>query len=413
MTEETRRLYQQRADRVHTTIALQEPDCVPVAPKANMYYMRNGGITMYEAMKDIRNAKNGVKKFLDQFAPDLVWSPLVYPMDPLNMLEATYIHMPGPDHGLDLDATFQILDDCYLEQEEYDDFIFDPTNFILTKVLPRKNNALKAFEQLCFNNPAEFSFLGDIAIFSKPEVRESMRRLMIAGEMAQKWLDGMQEIRSFVMDAGFPLGPAIAQTCPFDMLSDNIRGMINAVCDVVECPDKIMAAVDVMTEVCLRRTVNFTKAQNSEYVFIPLHAGVDEFMSSENYEKFYWPGLQKLILALIEGGMTPYIFCEGRYDKRLEVLRDVPKGKVVYAFEKVDIKNAKKILGDVACICGNLPTSLLAFGTPEQVADEAKRLIDICAPGGGFIMDTSLIIDNAKNENMEALFQTTREYGKY
>lgn len=412
MTEKEN-LYQQRAQRVHQAIALQEPDQVPIAPKANMYYMRYGGITMYEAMRDIRNAKKGVKKFLDTFEPDLVWSPLVYPMDPLSMLEATYINMPGPDSGLDLDATFQILDDCYLEEEEYDDFIFDPTNFILTKVLPRKNKALKAFEKLCFNNPAEFSFLGDIAVFAQSDVREAMRKLMIAGEMAQKWLEGMQDIRNYVIESGFPLGPAIAQTCPFDMFSDNIRGMINSVCDVVERPEKIARAVDVMSEICSRRTVNFTKAQNSEYVFIPLHAGVDEFMSRESYEKFYWPSLQKMMLEIIEGGMTPYVFCEGRYNTRLEILRDVPKGKVVYAFEQVDIKEAKRILGDVACICGNLPTSLLAFGTPGQVEEECKRLIDICAPGGGFIMDTSLIIDNARAENMEALFRTTREYGKY
>lgn len=410
---EKEELYQQRASRVHKAIALEEPDCVPVAPKANMYYMHYGGVSMYEAMKDIRNAKAGVKKFLKDFEPDLVWSPLVYPMDPLNMLEATYINMPGPDHGLDLDTTFQILDDCYLEEDEFDDFIFDPTNFIITKVLPRKNKALKAFEKLCFNNPAEFSFLGDISVFGQPDVREAMRKLVMAGELAKKWLDGMQDIRNFVVDSGFPLGPAIAQTCPFDMFSDNIRGMINSVCDVVERPDKIKGAVDVMTEICTRRTVQFTQAQNSEYVFIPLHAGVDEFMSRESYEKFYWPGLQKMIVDLIEEGMTPYVFCEGRYNTRLEILRDVPKGKVVYAFEQVDIKEAKRILGDVACICGNLPTSLLAFGTPEQVEDECKRILDICAPGGGFIMDTSLIIDNAKAENMEALFRTTRECGKY
>ena len=63
MTEKEN-LYQQRAQRVHQAIALQEPDQVPIAPKANMYYMRYGGITMYEAMRDIRNAKKGVKKFL-------------------------------------------------------------------------------------------------------------------------------------------------------------------------------------------------------------------------------------------------------------------------------------------------------------------------------------------------------------
>ena len=53
--------------------------------------------------------------------------------------------------------------------------------------------------------------------------------------------------------------------------------------------------------------------------------------------------------------MTPYIYTEGPYSSRLEQLTDVPKGKVLYHFEKVDMKEAKRILGGTACIMGNLP----------------------------------------------------------
>ena len=40
-------------------------------------------------------------------------------------------------------------------------------------------------------------------------------------------------------------------------------------------------------------------------------------------------------------------------------------------------------------------------------------MLDICAPGGGFVMDCSIVIDHYKEENMDAWFQTTMEYGKY
>lgn len=106
-------------------------------------------------------------------------------------------------------------------------------------------------------------------------------------------------------------------------------------------------------------------------------------------------------------------FCEGKYNSRLEVISDVPKGKVIYMFEEVDIVRAKKIVGQSACICGNLPTSLLAYGKKEKVINETKRLIDQCAGGGGFIMDCSIVLDDAKRENMEAWAETTRLYGKY
>jgi uroporphyrinogen-III decarboxylase len=141
--------------------------------------------------------------------------------------------------------------------------------------------------------------------------------------------------------------------------------------------------------------------------------GVDEFMSPDTYAKFYWPGLKALMMAGIENGITPFVFCEGNYNTRLEQLCDVPEGKVIYMFEKVDMKKAKETVGKVACICGNLPTATLMFGKPQQVEDEAKKLLDICAPGGGFIMDCSIVLDNCPKENLHAMFDTTLKYGVY
>ena len=144
-----------------------------------------------------------------------------------------------------------------------------------------------------------------------------------------------------------------------------------------------------------------------------LHKGMDGFMSDEHYAEFYWKHLQKIIEAIIEADKVPYIFTEGKYNTRLEFLKDVPKGKVLYHFETVDMARAKKILGDTACIAGGFPTPLLTVGTKQEVIDECKRLIDICAPGGGFIFETASGLDNVKTENVEAMFQTVREYGVY
>ena len=72
---------------------------------------------------------------------------------------------------------------------------------------------------------------------------------------------------------------------------------------------------------------------------------------------------------------------------------------------------AKKILGDTACISGNLPIYLLEHGTPEQVSDYCKYLIDTCAPDGGYIFDTDACVENSKPENMDAMFDTMFTYG--
>jgi uroporphyrinogen decarboxylase len=54
----------------------------------------------------------------------------------------------------------------------------------------------------------------------------------------------------------------------------------------------------------------------------------------------------------------------------------------------------------------------LPFGTPEQVADEAKRRLDDLAPGGGFIFASVHNVQaGVPPENTITMFRTAREYG--
>jgi hypothetical protein len=413
MEIQNKKLYEERKKRVSDAIALKKPDRVPISPKIGTYYARAYGISVYEIMKDIRNVEPGVVAFLNDFKPDYFRSPVLYPIDPLEQLESTFIKWPGPTHGLPLNSSFQILDDTYLEDDEFDEFVFDPTHFIITKLLPRKNKALKGFEKLYFRNPIEQSLLVDMSILAQPDVKESMMAAIRAGELTAKWLQGMRQISQKVVEMGFPLGPSFAQSCPFDMFADNIRGFVTTIVDMKERPEQLEEALEVMERICIERTISGARARNAEYVLIPLHAGSDEFMSREDYERFYWKGLRAMIMAIVNEGMVPFVFCEGKYNSRLDIISDVPKGKVVYLFESVDMIRAKKTVGQVACICGNLSTATLAFGTRQQTIDECKWLIDNCAYGGGFIMDCSIVLDNAKRENLEAMFETTLLYGKY
>ena len=74
---------------------------------------------------------------------------------------------------------------------------------------------------------------------------------------------------------------------------------------------------------------------------------------------------------------------------------------------------AKEILRDTVCIRGNVPLSILVTGTPDDVRAYCKKLIDVCGRGGGYIMDSSTGLDDAKSENVRAMFDFTREYGVY
>lgn len=58
--------------------------------------------------------------------------------------------------------------------------------------------------------------------------------------------------------------------------------------------------------------------------------------------------------------------------------------------------------------------STFKSGTPQQVKDEVKKIIDIMAPGGGFVFNTvHNIQEDVPPENFWAMWDTLMEYGKY
>ena len=64
------------------------------------------------------------------------------------------------------------------------------------------------------------------------------------------------------------------------------------------------------------------------------------------------------------------------------------------------------------CFWGNIPSSLLCTGTPDQIKDDVMELIDTFADNGGLIIDASCSIPSeSKVENVEALTETVMTYG--
>jgi uroporphyrinogen-III decarboxylase len=121
-----------------------------------------------------------------------------------------------------------------------------------------------------------------------------------------------------------------------------------------------------------------------------------------------------VIVGLIENGITPLVFWEGNCDSRMEIIADVPRGKCIYWLERSDIFRAKAILGDVVCLRGGIPGATLIGGSPGEVRDLCRKLIEVVGKGGGFMLDVSVGIPaEARTENVYAMYQAGREYGRY
>jgi uroporphyrinogen-III decarboxylase len=97
-------------------------------------------------------------------------------------------------------------------------------------------------------------------------------------------------------------------------------------------------------------------------------------MSNADFKKFYYPTYKAVLEGLIAEGLVPWNLVEGGYNSRLEMIADdpPPAGATYWNFDQTDMADAKKYFGDWAAIAGNVPSSLLHTGTPDEVADYVK-----------------------------------------
>ena len=247
--------------------------------------------------------------------------------------------------------------------------------------------------------------------FADPEVQEaidimkkSVELSMIPFQVSFKMLNRLASM-GYPSMAGLPLTPA--GSAPFDFLGDQLRGTKGIMTDLYRNPDKVIAACEKILTLMPDPDIPLG---GSPLVLIPLHKGDDAHMSDAQFERFYWPTFRESLLKLINEGMIPAPFAEGVYNRRLEIISDLPPKSTVWFFDQTDMHRAKDVLGDHFCLMGNVPISMIKAGTADQVTEYCKDLIDYCGRGGGFILSPGCQIDQGKEETVRALVNVAKEH---
>ncbi len=413
MDKSPEELFQEREQRISDAIALKEPDRVPVMCLFGFFPARFAGMTYQEAMYDYDKTMRAWLGAMVEFQPDVYDDPFTSRFwgRILEILDFKSLRWPG--HGVGAMSSFQYVEEEYMKADEYDALLFDPTDFMSRTYWPRVIGAFRPLIALpALHGFYSYTGLGKLAAVDTQEIARALGSLISAAQQAKKMIAGSTEFSDRMKQLGFPSQFGGVVHTPFDVISDFFRGTLGAMVDMYRRPDKLLEAVDKLFPIMLQNGLA-AKEKGVCRVFIPLHKMMDGFLSPDQFKTFFWPTLRKLILALIDQGLTPFVFWEGDCTSRLEMIGDIPKGKAVYMFERTDIFRAKEILGEVACIRGNVPLSLLSTGSDDEVRAYCKRLIDVVGKGGGFIMDSSTVLDDAKPDNLKAMIEFTKEYGRY
>jgi hypothetical protein len=330
----------------------------------------------------------------------------------LDILESKMLKWPG--HGLPDDCAAQYVEAEYLKADEWEVFQRDPSDFHFRTYLSRIYGAAEPFRKL---PPLQSigGILGGLSAFADPEVQAAFEAFRQAGKEEEKWREVISEVDRQGMASGLPpfSKGVVGGGAPLDSIGASLRGTKGTIMDMFQQPERLIEYMERAAPETIQRATAVVDVTGVPVVFFPLHRGADGFMSEKQFLTFYWPYLKRVILGCAEEGLVPVLFAEGGYNTRLEIIRDLPKGKVIWHFDQTDMARAKKILGDTACIMGNLPTSLLITGRPDDVKAYCRKLIETAGKGGGYILAPGATADESKVENLKAMLDTAKEYGVY
>ncbi|MGD9119027.1 MAG: uroporphyrinogen decarboxylase family protein, partial [Dehalococcoidia bacterium] len=400
---EANKLYRERVTRFIKTIKLEEPDRVPVMLPTGNFPAYHAGLDLRTIMYDPEALLKAWIKFMDDFGDmDSFRGPsLTSPGKILDVLDPKTQKWPG--HGLPEDASMnQIVENEYMLSDEYDKWMTDPSDYQLRVNLPRTTGLFQPLKNL---PPLRSMQAANwVRVMSDPNISSTFQMLINLANEHRKWEATMSKLRRLSIERGYPsLTGGLMAGAPFDYFADLLRGTHGIAMDMFRQPQKLHEAMERYLNNIINTTFRDFPMTDCPIIMMPLHKGDDTFMSDKQFEEFYWPYLRRLLLAMVNEGLVPMPFAEGKFTNRLKQITDTPKSSIIWYFDQTDMAEAKRILGRISCIAGNVPTSIVKTAPPEIVKEHCRKLIEECSSGGGYILSGGASIDKGNIENLKVM----------
>lgn len=377
-------LQQDRMNELEKCVKLEKTNYVPLehvaTPELAIEY---AGFPLFDGLWNTDMLLSAMDKTLSDFDADYVRS--------LGFRSPRYYSALGAKSFVQSAQGFVQHPEVHsMEQDEYDELIANPVKFMAEKCVPRiftefdKEEPYRTFAlskgMMCFNRVFGPFNAGMAKILEKTQLTSVC---------------------------------ATSTEAPFDFLADLLRSFTGISMDVRRKREKVKQACEVLTPVMLNKGLS-VPAGIERMVFMPLH--MPPFLNESAFSELWWPTFKLLTEQLIEHGHYLYIFFEGDWSRYYDYLSELTPKKIMGRFEYADPKTVKEKVGNTMCIQGFYPLTLLASGTQAECVDKAKELIDILAPGGGFVFNFDKIATSLSDitpQNVHAVNEAVRKYGKY
>jgi uroporphyrinogen-III decarboxylase len=369
-------LYQERFDRIQKAIHLEPVDRIPVVYMGVAFAPRYLGMSIAEFCVDPEATVKMNLAAMDKLGG----------LDGINLagagritaiLTAMWLSRLGvPGRDLPPDSLWQVREAEVMTIDDYNFIIKNGWQAFLGSYLPR--------------------------VIDMSEFGEAMGWLMA----------NQARCMSTYRERGYVPVCGAATSPPYEYFCGG-RSMQKFIFDLHRIPDKVQAAMDAIMPDIIGQAIGIARASGVAGVWVGGWRSASALISPKLWDRFAWPYFVKIVYALVEAGLTPVLHWDQDWTRDLGRLRELPAKKCILNPDGMtNIHKFKEVAGDRMAMMGDVPATMFAAGTPEDIYNYVRNLVHLFGSTGLILCPGCDAPINTKPENMEAFVAAGREYGK-
>ncbi len=187
-------------------------------------------------------------------------------------------------------------------------------------------------------------------------------------------------------------------------------------CRLFEEPEEIDRLCAELYEDFLEKSAQMAEAGvDALYIAADVADNRTPFFNREQQLRWYFPYLGRCARRLRELGVASILHTDGNISTILPDIRDsgIRGLQAIDPIAGMDIRHVQEFMGGQVAVCGNLDCCNMLAGTPEQVYDEARRILLACKDRPGFIFGCSnAVVVESPLENYMALLEAWKTWGR-
>lgn len=373
-------------ERLYTVLRGGIPDCVPVAPDtSNMIPAKLTGLPF--------------------------WDLYLYKRIPIWKAYVECVKRFGFDSLMDGYAPIRFEDLGEIDHEWVEAIVFRTEDRIVTQHYRKANSKLfwnDTVNVYYLDNPPTWGLdPSEINLPQTPNRFEDVRDVT-------PWPEGEELLRLVKTELGDH--GLVGVFCGTSLLLHNQAEIY----DYYDNHEKYLKKRDDMLETVEKRFERLMALEYKPDFICTGGSGTLVFQSPAIFRELGLPIVKKVTALCKSHGITSHVHSCGPESLLVKIMTEETDLTVIDPLEvppmgDCNLRELKRLYGDRIVLKGNLHTTdVMLRGTPEDVARASRQAIDDAAAGGRFILSTGDQCGrDTPPENLMAMIETARTYGKY